>query len=262
MQERIVASEYSKTDPVHQFHLETVYEFELIPGWLDFTITNATLYMFLAVAVVILGGIFLTMRVNVVPGRKQNIAELSYEFIAGMIKNINGVEGLRFFPLIFTLFFFILVANLLGMVPMFYTTTSLIMVNAVLALLVMGIVIGFGLYKNGLKFFSIFAPSGLPVMLYPLIILIEIISFISRPLSLSVRLFANMLAGHIALKVFAGFIASLLVGGLSFAAVLTVPVFLMTLAITGLEVLVAFLQAFVFALLTCVYLNDALHPGH
>lgn len=168
---------------------------------------------------------------------------------------------MRFFPLVFSLFSFILVLNMFGMIPGMFTVTSHIVVTAVLALLVFFTVIGYGLYKNGLKFFKLFVPSGIPIYILPLIMFIEVLSFLSRPISHSVRLFANMLAGHITLKVFAGFVVMLSGFGIVGWVGAILPLAL-TVALTALEFLVAFLQAYVFAILTCIYLHDALHPGH
>lgn len=168
---------------------------------------------------------------------------------------------MRFFPFVFSLFMFVLVANLLGMFPYFFTVTSHIIVTFALAMLVIGTVVVYGVAKHGFKFLGLFVPEGVPGVLMPLVIMIEVISFLSRPISLSVRLFANMLAGHITLKVFAGFIVSMSsLGALGIGGSL-LPL-LMVVALTGLEFLVAFLQAYVFAVLTCMYLNDALHPSH
>jgi F-type H+-transporting ATPase subunit a len=196
-----------------------------------------------------------------VPGRLQSIAELSYEFVADTINNTAGKEGMRFFPLVFTLFMFILVANIIGLVPYTFTVTSHIIITACLALLVFFTVIIYGLYKHGLHFFGLFVPSGVPGYILPVIVFIEVLSFLSRPLSHSVRLFANMLAGHITLKVFASFVT--LLGGLGIAGIAgAVLPLALVVALTALELLVAFLQAYVFAILTCIYLNDAIHPGH
>jgi F-type H+-transporting ATPase subunit a len=178
-----------------------------------------------------------------------------------MVRQSAGEEGMRFFPFVFSLFSFILVLNMFGMIPGLFTVTSHIVVTAMLALLVFFTVIGYGLYKNGLKFFKLFVPSGIPIYIMPLIVLIEIMSFLSRPISHSVRLFANMLAGHITLKVFAGFVVMLSGLGVVGWVGAILPLAL-TVALTALEFLVAFLQAYVFAILTCIYLNDALHPGH
>jgi F-type H+-transporting ATPase subunit a len=199
---------------------------------------------------------------RLVPGRLQSVAEISYEFVASTIRSTAGAEGMRFFPLVFSLFMFICVTNLVGIIPYTFTVSSHIVVTAALALLVFFIVLFYGLYKNGLKFFKIFVPSGVPIFVLPLVVFIEVLSFFLKPVSHSVRLFANMLAGHIALKVFAGFVAML---GFSLGAIGWIggiaPLAL-TVALTALELLVAFLQAYVFAILTCIYLNDAIHPGH
>jgi F-type H+-transporting ATPase subunit a len=179
-----------------------------------------------------------------------------------MIRSTAGEDGMKFFPLVYSIFMFILVANLISIIPYTFSITSQIIVTAAFALLVFFTVLIYGFYKNGLKFFKIFVPQGVPIYILPLVVGIEIISFLSRPLSHSVRLFANMLAGHITLKVFAGFVALL---GTAFGAVGWIggiaPLAL-TVALTALELLVAFLQAYVFAMLTCIYLNDALHGGH
>jgi F-type H+-transporting ATPase subunit a len=218
--------------------------------------------MLLSVAVICLLAVVGMRGRQLVPGRFQSAAELSYEFVASMIRSIAGQEGMKFFPLIYSLFMFILVVNLISIIPYTFSVTSQIIVTAAFALLVFFIVLIYGFYKNGLKFFKIFVPPGVPIYILPLVVTIEIISFLTRPLSHSVRLFANMLAGHITLKVFAGFVALL---GTSFGAIGWlggVAPLALTIALTALELLVAFLQAYVFAILTCIYLNDALHPGH
>lgn len=247
------------TDPIHQFEIQRIVPIEI--GSLDLSFTNSALFMVLTVAV---GAGFLllaTTRRRLVPGRVQSAAELIYEFVAGTLRSAAGSEGMRFFPLVFTLFLFILVANLWGMFPYFFTVTSHIIITVAMALLVMAVVIGYGFYKNGLGFLRLFVPSGLPAVLVPVIAAIEVLSFISRPVSLSLRLFANMLAGHITLKVFAGFVVTL--GSLGFLGWLGALLPLaMTVALTALEFLVAALQAYVFAILTSLYLNDALHPHH
>jgi F-type H+-transporting ATPase subunit a len=218
--------------------------------------------MLVAVAVICLLMIGGVAGRQLVPGRFQSMAEVSYEFVASMIRSNAGAEGMRFFPLVFSLFMFILVSNLVGIIPYTFTVASHIIITATFALLVFFTVLMYGFYKNGMKFFKIFVPSGVPIYILPLVVAIEIISFFSRPLSHSVRLFANMLAGHITLKVFAGFVAML---GTSLGAIGWIGGMLplaLTVALTALELLVAFLQAYVFAILTCIYLNDALHPGH
>lgn len=244
-----------KVDPIHQFHINTIVPL----GKFDFT--NSSLFM---VIVVVVGVSFLMWASSakaVIPGRAQSLAELSYEFIAKMLKDSAGSQGMKFFPLVFSLFMFVLLSNLFGLVPGFYTVTSQIIVTFALALLVILTVVIYGIWKHGFHFFGLFVPSGVPAVLIPLVSAIEIISFLSRPISLSVRLFANMLAGHITLKVFAGFVFTLgLLGPVGYVgAILPLA---MTVALTALEFLVAFLQAYVFAVLTCMYLNDALHPGH
>jgi F-type H+-transporting ATPase subunit a len=196
------------------------------------------------------------MRVpSLVPGRLQSMAELSYEFVANMVRENTGTEGMKYFPFIFSLFIFILALNMLGMVPYSFTVTSHIIVTFALALLVFLFVLIIGFVKNGVGFLKLFVPSGVPVAMLPLITVLEVFSFLIRPISLSVRLFANMMAGHMMLKVFAAFVVGLgLIGGWA-------PLVFMV-AFTGLEILVAFLQAFVFTVLTCIYLNDALHMHH
>jgi len=225
----------------------------------DTSFTNSALFMVIAVGLI---SAFLIMSMrgrSLVPTRLQSIAELLYEFVANTVRENVGQEGMKFFPLVFSLFIFVLICNLLGMVPGGFTVTSHIIVTAALALLVIGIVIVYGVATQGTHFLKLFVPDVPPVLL-PLMVPIEVISFLSRPLSLSVRLFANMLAGHIALKIFAGFIGSLLAAGV-WGIIAPLPL-LMAIALTALEVLVAVLQAYVFAVLTCVYLNDAVHGAH
>src|SRR5437660_7653741 len=248
-----------KIDPIHQFKIEPLFTIGHI-GNQTIAFTNSSLYMFIAVAVVSI--LMLASGRQLVPGRFQSMAEISYEFVASMIRSTAGAEGMKFFPLVFSLFMFICVSNLVGIIPYTFTVSSHIIITATLALLVFFIVLIYGLYRNGLKFFKIFVPSGIPIYILPLVVFIEIFSFFLKPISHSVRLFANMLAGHISLKVFAGFVAML---GTSLGAIGWVggvmPLAL-TVALTALELLVAFLQAYVFAILTCIYLNDAIHPGH
>jgi F-type H+-transporting ATPase subunit a len=248
-----------KIDPIHQFNIEPLITLGHI-GKHTIAITNSTLYMFVAVGITAL--LMLATGRQLVPGRMQSIAEISYEFVATMIRSSAGSEGLKFFPLVFTLFMFICVSNLVGIIPYTFTVSSQIIVTAALALLVFFTVLIYGLYKNGLKFFKIFVPSGVPVYVLPLVVFIEVLSFLLKPVSHSVRLFANMLAGHIALKVFAGFVAMLGVSLGAIGWIGGVAPLALTVALTALELLVAFLQAYVFAILTCIYLNDAIHPGH
>ena len=248
-----------KLDPIHQFNIEPLFTIGHI-GNQTISFTNSSAYMFAAVAVIAV--LMLMSGRQLIPGRFQSVAEISYEFVAATIRSTAGAEGMRFFPLIFSLFMFICVSNLVGIIPYQFTVASHLIVTVALALLVFFTVLIYGFYKNGLKFLKIFVPSGIPIYILPLVMAIEILSFFLRPVSHSVRLFANMLAGHIALKVFAGFVGVL---GVSLGAIGWVggvlPLALAT-ALTALELLVAFLQAYVFAILTCIYLNDALHPGH
>ncbi|HEY8382964.1 MAG TPA: F0F1 ATP synthase subunit A [Microvirga sp.] len=239
--------------PIEQFQIKP-----LIPV-LNFT--NSSLFMIGTVAVIVGGLMLATSRRAVVPGRAQSVAEMLHDFVAGTLRDATGQEGMKFFPLVFSLFMFVLTANMLGMIPGFFTVTSHIIVTFALAMLVIGTVVVYGFLKHGTHFLGLFVPSGVPAWLLPFIVVIEVISFLSRPISLSLRLFANMLAGHIALKVFGGFVVSLGAAGVGYAILAPLPL-LMAVALTALEFLVAFLQAYVFTVLTCIYLNDALHPGH
>lgn len=247
-------------DPIHQFQISKIVPIEI--GGIDFSFTNASLFMVATVAIAAGFLYFSTSQRSLIPGRAQSVAEMSYEFVANMLREGAGSHGMKFFPLVFSLFMFILTANLIGMFPYFFTVTSQIIVTFALSILVVGLVVVYGFAKHGFRFLKLFVPSGVPGALLPLVVLIEVISFIARPISLSVRLFANMLAGHITLKVFAGFVTSLGALGALGIGTAILPL-IMTVALTGLEFLVAFLQAYVFAVLTCMYLNDALHPdGH
>ena len=254
------SADADKVDPIHQFAVNNLVEFGEFSGS-TIAFTNSALFMVITVLSITAFLLFSTSSRGLVPGRMQSLAEMSYEFIAGILREAAGTEGMKFFPLVFSLFMFILFANLIGMVPYFFTVTAHLIVTAALAALVMITVIGYGFYKNGIGFLKLFVPSGVPGFLMPMIITIEVISFLSRPISLSVRLFANMLAGHITLKVFAGFIVSLSAFGAVGYGGAILP-FLLIVALTALEILVAFLQAYVFAMLTCMYLNDAIHPSH
>jgi F-type H+-transporting ATPase subunit a len=248
-------------DPIHQFQITKLFTIGHIGGQ-EIAFTNSSAYMFGAVAIISLLMIGGSAGRQLIPGRIQSLAELSYEFVASTIRSTAGSEGMKFFPLIFSLFMFICVSNLIGIIPYTFTISTHLIVTAALALVVFFTVLIYGFYKNGLKFLKIFVPSGIPIYILPLVMFIEILTFFLRPVSHSVRLFANMLAGHIALKVFAGFVAML---GVSLGAIGWVGGVLplgLTVALTALELLVAFLQAYVFAILTCIYLNDAIHPGH
>ncbi len=245
--------------PIEQFEIKTIATLGKI-GNQEIAFTNSALYMFIAVGLIGLLLIYGTRHQSLVPGRLQSLAEMAYEFVATTVRESAGRDGMHFMPLVFSLFMFVLMCNLIGMVPGTFTVTSHLIVTAALAGLVILTVLLYGLYKHGMHFFGLFAPSGVHPAMLVILIPIEVVSFISRPISLSVRLFANMLAGHIALKIFAGFVATLLFAG-GWAIMAPLPLAL-TVALIALEMLVAVLQAYVFAVLTCIYLHDALHPGH
>ena len=241
-------------NPMHQFEVYRIGP-EINLGTVNLSFTNASLFMIIS-AITILFLLFLgTKKKLLIPSKIQLITEISYTFVAKMINDTAGSGAKSFFPFIFTLFMFVLFCNMIGMLPYSFTVTSHIIVTFMLAATVFIGVTIIGFIKHGIKYLELFVPKGVPIILLPLIIVIEIISYLSRPVSLSVRLFANMMAGHTMLKVFGGFVISLgLLGGwlpLSFSV-----------ALTGLEILVAFLQAYVFAILTCIYLNDALNLHH
>ena len=245
-------------DPIHQFDIHRIIPIKLFG--VDASFTNSSLFMVVAVLLT-LGFLIYSMNArSLVPNRLQSISEVGYEFVANMMRESIGHGWQKYFPFVFSLFIFIFVCNMLGMIPGFFTVTSHIAITAALAAIVFITVLVIGFAKNGLGFLKLFVPQGVPILIMPLVVAIEIISFLSRPISHSVRLFANMLAGHITLKVFGGFVVMLLGAG-GFAALAPLPL-LMAIALTALEVLVAFLQAYVFTMLTCMYLNDALHPGH
>lgn len=246
-------------DPIHQFEVSRLIDIPI--GEWDLSFTNVSLFMVMTVVVSSLFLLLTSSSRGIVPTRMQSISEMAYEFVASTLRESAGSQGMKFFPLVFSLFVFVLVANFIGLFPYFYTVTSQVMITFALAMLVILTVILCGFYKHGFRFLRLFVPSGVPVVILPLVTVIEVISFLSRPISLSVRLFANMLAGHITLKVFAGFIVSMVALGPIGVGGSVLPL-LMTIAITALEFLVAFLQAYVFTVLTCMYLNDAVHPGH
>ena len=255
------------TDPIHQFIISDIVSFGNIGGdgtpgsGMHLAFTNSSLFMVITVAIISLYLILASSGKRVIPGRAQLLAEMTYEFVAGMVRSSAGTAGMKFFPLVFCLFTFIFVANMLGMVPYLFTVTSHIIVTFALSMLVFLTVIIYGFVKNGAKFLKLFVPAGVPGYILPIVTPIEIISFLSRPISLSVRLFGNILAGHITLKVFTGFIVTM--SSLGFFGVLgsALPL-IMGIALTGLEFLVGAVQAYVFAVLTCMYLNDAIHPSH
>ena len=238
--------------PLEQFEIVKLIPIQIGP--IDASFTNASLFMVIAVAA---ATAFLSLSMSprsLVPGRWQSMAEVSYQFIANLVRDNVGTEGRQYFPFIFTLFMFILFANVLGMIPYAFTVTSHIIVTLALALVVFIGVTIIGFVKNGAGFLRLFVPSGVPIFVMPLLVPIEIISYFVRPVSLSVRLFLNMMVGHTMLKVFAGFVVMLGIWGVAPLAFIAVFI--------GFEIFVAVLQAYIFAVLSCLYLADALHPHH
>jgi F-type H+-transporting ATPase subunit a len=245
--------------PIEQFEIKPLIPLEF--GGLDLSFTNASAYMVLTVVVASAFLILATRRARDVPSRWQSIAEILYQFAENTLRNNAGAQGMRFFPLVLSLFMFILTANFLGMFPYAFSVTSQLIVTFAFAMLVFTTVTVYGFVRNGARFLRLFVPAGVPLILTPIIVPIELISYLSRPISHSVRLFAVMLAGHITLKVFAGFVVSM--GELGTLGVLgAVFPLAMTVTLTALELLMAAIQAYIFTMLTCMYLNDALHPGH
>ena len=242
------------TNPMHQFKVHRIGPEIEISG-VDLSFTNSSLFMLISASLVALLLLLGTKEKKIIPSKLQLISEMLYNFIAKMISDTAGSKAKPYFPFIFTLFMFVLLCNMIGMLPYSFTVTSHIIVTLTFAVFIFVGVTILGFIIHGFKYLKIFVPSGVPMILLPIISVIEIISYLSRPISLSVRLFANMMAGHTMLKVFGGFVISLgLIGGwlpLTFSV-----------ALTGLEILVAFLQAYVFAILTCIYLNDALNLHH
>ncbi|WP_435641713.1 F0F1 ATP synthase subunit A [Micavibrio aeruginosavorus] len=247
-------------DPLHQFVVTPIIPIEI--GGIDLSFTNSSLWMVIGA---VLSTVFLTMsmkRKSLVPSRAQAMAEMMYEFIAGMVRENIGTAGRQYFPLIFTLFMVVLMGNLLGLVPYSFTYTSHLIVTAALALVIFFTVLVLGVARHGMHFFSLFVPPGVPVWLFPLIIPIELISFLIRPVTLSVRLFANMMAGHLMLKVFAGFSVAMfaalgakgLVPGLLPLAFNTI--------LTAFELMIALIHAYVFTVLSCIYLKDTVDLHH
>ena len=239
------------TNPMHQFNVYRIGP-EISLGNVDISFTNASLFMVISALTIISVFFIGTKRKAIIPTKIQLLTELSYTLVSKMISDTAGSKAKPYFPFVFSLFMFVLFCNMLGMLPYSFTVTSHIIVTfALAAIIFIGVTI-IGFVNHGVRYLKLFIPSGVPLFLLPLIVVIEIISYLSRPVSLSVRLFANMMAGHTMLKVFGGFVISLgIIGGwlpLSF-----------TVALTGLEILIAFLQAYVFAILTCIYLNDALN---
>lgn len=237
--------------PLEQFEIHPLISFHI--GKLDLSFSNASLFMLLAALLPVVVLRIALSRESVIPGRFQALAELPLSFIHGMLADINGEEGKRFLPFMFSVFMFVFMGNMLGMIPYCFTFTSHVVANFALGALVLGAITVIGLIKNGLGFLHVFFPSGLPAWVAPLLIPVELVSYFARPLSLAIRLFANMTAGHIMMKIF----AYLTVG----SGIAGIAPLMLNVALTGFEVFIAFLQAYVFTILSCIYLNDALH-GH
>lgn len=236
-------------DPLHQFEITPLIPLKIMG--IDVAFTNSSLFMFIAVLATVLflvGGIF---HYKTIPGRWQSLVEITHGFIMNLIDETIGIKGRPYFPFIFTLFMFILMGNLIGMIPYNFTYTSHIIVTFGLALIAFGLATLIGFVRHGFQYFKLFVPQGAPIYMLPLIVPIEILSYLSRPVSLSIRLFANMMAGHTMLKVFASFTVLLGLFGIAPLAVNTVLI--------AFEILVAVLQAYVFTILTCIYINDAIH---
>ncbi len=248
-------------NPIEQFEIHEIFPIAKI-GKFDIAFTNSAAYMLGAVLFVTVFLLAATSKRALVPSRWQSAAEMSYEFVRNMLQSTAGTEGMKFFPFVFTLFMFVLTLNMVSLIPHTFSVTSQIIITAALALTVFFIVVIYGFMRHGFHFFNLFVPKGVPFYILPLVVFIELMSFLSRPLSHSVRLFGNMLAGHITLQVFAGFIVLL---GTGFGVIGWIggvlPLVLIAM-LYALETLVAFIQAYVFAILTCIYLNDAIHPGH
>jgi F-type H+-transporting ATPase subunit a len=241
-------------DPLHQFQIHKIIPLSL--GSWDISYTNSALWMTIGLCIVCVFFYVSLRQESLVPGRLQASAELVFTFLSDMVKTYIGREGMPFFPFIFTLFWFVLMGNLLGLIPYSFTYTSHIAVTFSLAIVAFVAANVAGFKKHGLGLFHLFLPKGIPVFLAPLMIIIEFISYIARPFSLSIRLFANMMAGHLILKLFASF--SVMLAGSSLAVLGVVPL-LLNIGVTGLEFLVAVLQTYVFTLLTCLYINDAIN---
>ncbi|WP_029006951.1 F0F1 ATP synthase subunit A [Azospirillum halopraeferens] len=243
-------------DPLHQFAINPIMQI-VIAGY-DVSFSNSALFMAIAVALVYALIHYGMKGRALVPGRLQSTAEMFYEFVANMVRDNAGQDARPYFPFVFTLFMFVLFGNLIGMIPYTFTFTSHIIVTFALALTVFVFVTILALIKHGLHFFTFFMPHGAPVALAPILIPIEVISYLMRPVSLSIRLFANMMAGHTMLKVFAGFTVMMISGMGALGLFVGLVPLLINIALTGFEFLVAFLQAYVFSILTCLYIRDAL----
>lgn len=246
-------------NPIHQFEIQPLVPFSI--GGVDLSFTNSALWMTVGVVLSLSLLTFAMRKKSLVPTRGQLVAEGLYKFISGMVRDNVGEKGMGYFPFVFTLFMIVLLGNLLGMIPGSFTFTSHIAVTGVLALIIFAVVTVMGFVKHGLHFLQLFCPPGVPLWIAPLIIPIEIISYLSRPITLSLRLFINMLAGHLMVKVIAGF--SVMMIGAGVAGMLgSLGPMLFNVLLIGFEVFVAFVQAYVFALLTCIYLRDTVELAH
>lgn len=247
-------------DPIHQFTIQELKSFSI--GGIDLSFTNSSLWMMIGVIASVL---FLNIAIRkkaMVPGRMQSFAETLYEFISSMINENIGASGKKYFPFVFTVFMVVLMGNLLGMLPYSFTYTSHMAVTGILAVVIFLIVTLFGLVKHGFSFFTLFSPPGVPLLLKPLVIPVEILSFVIRPVTLSVRLCANMVAGHIILKVFAGFCVSMFAAWGAVGLLAGSVPFLFTVLLIGFEIIIAILQAYIFTILTCIYLKDSVELHH
>ncbi len=242
--------------PIAQFDITPIVP--LAFNGVDISFTNSSLWMVLVLLSMMTLFSLGLRRATLVPGRLQNVVEMTYELIANMVRGNVGPDGMRYLPIVFSLFLFVMLSNLLGMLPFSFTVTSHIIVTFALAAFIFIGVTLIGLIRHGLHFFSLFLPSGTPLWLAPLMVPIEVFAYLARPLTLSVRLAANMMAGHITLKVIAGFVGSLLLAGGAISVLAIAPLAL-TIILTGFEFLVAVLQAYIFTILTCIYLNDAVN---
>lgn len=240
-------------DPLHQFEITPLIPISVAN--IDVSFTNSSLWMAISVLAAYTLIMFGTRQHAMVPGRLQSVVEMAYEFVAGMLRDMAGKQGMKFFPLIFTLFIFILFGNMLGMIPTSFAFTSHIIVTFMMAICVFIAVTVLGFVLHGWRFVGFFVPHGAPKLMLPLLVPIEILSYCVRPISLSVRLFVNMMAGHTMLHVFGGFIVALS----GFFVLPAIAPLAITVALYGFEFAVAFLQAYVFTVLTCIYLNDAIH---
>lgn len=241
-------------DPLNQFQVKTYLPLSFLG--IDISFTNASLFMVLSVGLFCVLSLLATSSRSLVPTKMQSLVENTYSFLNTLLEEFCGEGGRKYFPYIFSLFIFVFFSNLLGLIPGAFTSTSQLVVTGTLALTVFVSVTVVGLIKHGFKFFRLFLPDGVPFYVVPILVPVEILSYFMRPVSLSIRLFANMVAGHVMLKIFASF--AVMIAGTTFLPLSVVPLIVNT-AVTFFEVVVALLQAYVFTILSCIYLNDALN---